>query len=178
MEFGHWWIYAVPVSPSEYDPWPRVWRELVAASGCDGTASRSHTEVPPLSHQAAREVSDFLIQSNLVSSDTCSGIFSYSQTSLVQTRARGFSHTVKSFYLVGTKFHGLTTIDMFVDTWICGFQIIHKNTKLNKYFNRILKSWIVLPTKYTKLNVQQIKTISHGFHWLHFIEPFRVCSPA
>ena len=88
-------IYGVPVSPSEYDPWPRVWRELDAASGCDGTASRSHTEVPPLSHQAAREVSDFLIQSNLVSSDTCSGIFSYSQTSLVQTHAQGFSHTVK-----------------------------------------------------------------------------------
>ena len=27
--------------------------------------------------------------------------------------------------IVGTKFRGLTTLDMLVDTWIRGFQIIH-----------------------------------------------------
>jgi len=31
--------------------------------------------------------------------------------------------------------------------------------KLNQHFVGILNSWIVLPTKYTKLNVQQIKKI-------------------
>jgi len=30
-------------------------------------------------------------------------------------------HSVKSFYFVGTKLHCLMMIDMFVDTWICGF---------------------------------------------------------
>ena len=37
---------------------------------------------------------------------------------------------------------------------IRGFQIILNTTKVNKYFVGILNLWIVLPTKYTKLNVQ------------------------
>jgi len=48
------------------------------------------------------------------------------------------------------KRRGLMTIDMFVDPCICGFQIIHNITKVNKYFVRILNSWIALPTKHTK----------------------------
>ena len=40
------------------------------------------------------------------------------------------------------------------------YYIILYITKVNKYFIGILNSWIVmLPTKYTKLNVQQIKMI-------------------
>jgi len=65
-------------------------------------------------------------------------------------------YTVKSFYFVGTKFHGLM-MDMFVDTWICGFQIILNITKVNWYLVELLNSWIVPPTKYKKLNAQQIK---------------------
>jgi len=68
--------------------------------------------------------------------------------------------TVKTFNVVGTKFRGLMAMAVFVDTWIRGFQIILNITKVNKYVVGILNSWIVLPTKYTKLNVQQIR----GFH--------------
>ena len=42
--------------------------------------------------------------------------------------------TVKSLNFMGMKFCGLTTLDMFVDTWICGFQIICNITKVKKYF--------------------------------------------
>ena len=42
--------------------------------------------------------------------------------------------TVKSFNFMGTKFRGLTSIDMFVDTWIRGFQIIHNSARAKKYF--------------------------------------------
>jgi len=42
---------------------------------------------------------------------------------------------------------------MFVDTWICGFQIICNITEVNKYFVGILNLCIALPMKYTKLNV-------------------------
>jgi len=70
----------------------------------------------------------------------------------------GTSHLLHSeiIYFVSTKFRGLMTMDMFVDIGICGFQItcIFNITKVNKYFVGILNSWIVLPTKYTKLNVQ------------------------
>jgi len=54
------------------------------------------------------------------------------------------------------------TMDMFVDIGICGFQItcIFNITKVNKYFVGILNSWIVLLTKYTKLNVQWIEMMS------------------
>jgi len=40
----------------------------------------------------------------------------------------------------------------------CGFRIILNITKVNKlkYSVRILKSWSLMTTKYTKLNVQQI----------------------
>ena len=60
---------------------------------------------------------------------------------------------VKSFNFVVTKFCGLTTMDMFMDTWKCGFQIIRNINEVNKYYIRILNLWIVLPTK---LNVQRI----------------------
>ena len=49
-------------------------------------------------------------------------------------------------YFVGTKFRGLTTMDMFMDTWIHGFQIKLNITKVNKYVVGILDKWIVLPT--------------------------------
>jgi len=50
-------------------------------------------------------------------------------------------------------------MDMFLDTGICGFQIIHNITKVNNYFVGILNLWIALPTKNTKLNVQRMKNI-------------------
>jgi len=59
-----------------------------------------------------------------------------------------------------TKFHGLTTMNMFVDSWILGFQIIRNITKVNNYNVGILNLWITLPTKNTEFNVQQIKMIS------------------
>jgi len=71
--------------------------------------------------------------------------------------------TVKSFHFVGTKLSGFTMIDMFMDTWICGFQIILNIIKVNKYFVGILNLWIVLPSKYSQLNVQWIKMISQSF---------------
>jgi len=57
------------------------------------------------------------------------------------------------------KFRGLTMMDMF----IFGFQIVRKIIKLNKYYGGIMKLWIALHTKYTKLNVQWIKMISHVY---------------
>jgi len=78
-------------------------------------------------------------------------------------QGRSLSHLYiycEIIYFMGTKFHGLTTMDMFMYTWICGFQILFNITKVNKYFVEILSSWIALPTKYTKLNVQQIKLTS------------------
>ena len=51
---------------------------------------------------------------------------------------------------MGMKFRGLTMMDMF----IFGFQIERKIIKLNKYYGGIMKLWIALHTKYTKLNVQ------------------------
>ena len=68
---------------------------------------------------------------------------------------------MKSFYFVGAKFCGLTTLDMFVDTSICGFKII---CNITYYFIGILNSWIALPTQYMKLNVQHILMISHYIH--------------
>jgi len=44
-------------------------------------------------------------------------------------------------------------MDMFVDIWIRGFQIIFKITKVKKYIIGILNSWTALPTKEMKLNV-------------------------
>jgi len=61
---------------------------------------------------------------------------------------------------MGTKFRGLMTMDMFVDTLICWFKMIHNITKENKYFIGILNLWIALPLKNMKLNVQQIQMIS------------------
>jgi len=45
-------------------------------------------------------------------------------------------NTVQSFNFVGMNFHGWTTMNMFVNTWIHGFQIIYAILllKVNKYF--------------------------------------------
>jgi len=51
-------------------------------------------------------------------------------------------------------------VDMFVDTWIRGFQLKSNITKVNKYFVGILNSWIALPMKNTKSNIHQLKMIS------------------
>jgi len=48
---------------------------------------------------------------------------------------------------MGRKLCGLMTMDMFMDTLICGFQITCNKTKVNKYFVGILKSKIALLTK-------------------------------
>ena len=51
-------------------------------------------------------------------------------------------------YFLGMEFRGLTTMDMlFVNTWICGFQIILQITKVNNYFVGILNSRIAQPIK-------------------------------
>ena len=49
--------------------------------------------------------------------------------------------TVKSFNFMGTKFRRLMTMDMFIETWICGFQIVGNITKL-KWINTLVGSWI------------------------------------
>ena len=41
-------------------------------------------------------------------------------------------------------------------------------TKVNKYFIEILNSWIVLPTKKTKLKIQQIYP---AFSWVRPLKP-------
>ena len=46
--------------------------------------------------------------------------------------------TVKSFIFVYTKFCGLTTMDMYMDTWIHGFQIIWNIANVNNYFIALL----------------------------------------
>jgi len=68
-----------------------------------------------------------------------------------------FTHTVKSFNFMGLKFRGWTRMDMFVQTWIYGFQIIKK---IGKYFIWVFNLCIAPPTKYTKLNIQWISRIS------------------
>ena len=69
-------------------------------------------------------------------------------------------NTVKSFILCAQHF-------MHWWWWTClwtlefvNFQIICTTIKLNQFFVGILNLWIVLSTKYTKLNVQQILMIS------------------
>jgi len=42
------------------------------------------------------------------------------------------------YILMGTKFHGLMTMDMFLDAWICGFEIISKIIEMDKYLFGIL----------------------------------------
>ena len=70
------------------------------------------------------------------------------------------------FIFMGTNFRGLLAKDIFVDTFIRGFQIIRNITKVNIYFVGILNSCIGLPTKYIKLNVQRIKMISQYYNCL------------
>jgi len=71
------------------------------------------------------------------------------------------THTVKSIHFVRIKICGLTTSDMFLDSWICGFLFICNIIKVNNYiFVGILNLWFALPTKYTKLNVQRKLMIS------------------
>jgi len=76
--------------------------------------------------------------------------------------------TGKSFHFVDTKLRGLMTLDMFMDTWICGYKIIQNITKVNYYFIGILNFWIVLHTKYMKLRVQWTKMNSQCYvcDWL------------
>jgi len=64
------------------------------------------------------------------------------------------------------SFRRLMMVGMFVETWIHGFQIILNITKVNEYFVMILNLGIVLPMKYMKLNVQQIKKISQCYVFL------------
>ena len=45
---------------------------------------------------------------------------------------------------VEINFCGLVSMYMFVDTWICGFQITRNITKVNFYFAAFLNSWIAL----------------------------------
>jgi len=73
--------------------------------------------------------------------------------------------TVKSLNFVGTNFRNVTTTDMFPDTWIRGFQNILNITKVKRCFVWNLNSWIVPPTKYTKLNVKRIKKWFHT-NWI------------
>jgi len=47
-----------------------------------------------------------------------------------------------------------------MNTWIVKYTLNYQITELNKYFVGILNSWIVLPTKYTTLNVEQLKRVS------------------
>jgi len=57
-------------------------------------------------------------------------------------------NSVKALNLRGTKFCGLTIMDMLVDSRICGFQIIWNIcfiTKVNKYFIGILISGLSYP---------------------------------
>jgi len=56
---------------------------------------------------------------------------------------------------MATLFRELTMMDIFVDTWNGGFQIVFNITKVNKYFVGISNLWISLPMEYTKLNAQQ-----------------------
>jgi len=48
------------------------------------------------------------------------------------------TYTVKSFNFMGTIFRNLTMMDMFMDTWIHGVQIMCNITKMNKKFGGIL----------------------------------------
>jgi len=47
-----------------------------------------------------------------------------------------------------------------VDTVIRELKIICNISEGNNYFVEILNSWVALPTKYTKVNVQWIKVIT------------------
>ena len=67
-----------------------------------------------------------------------------------------------SFNFMSTKFQGLTTKDMFVYTWIRGFQSIWNITTVNEVYVVILNLWIVLPTKYTI-----IKCPTTNLKWFH-----------
>jgi len=52
-------------------------------------------------------------------------VLAQSSQNLLHAKTVHYGYTVKSLNLLGTKFRGLTMIDMLVDTWICGFQIIY-----------------------------------------------------
>jgi len=95
----------------------------------------------------------YLSKISLSAATSCEPVIDHTRTILVLL-------TVKSFHFMDTKVRGLSTLDMFGDTWTRWFQIICKITKMNKYFVGILNYGIALPTKYLKLNVQRIKMIS------------------
>jgi len=57
------------------------------------------------------------------------------------------SNNCEIIYFLGTKFHGLATINMFMDIWIHGFPIIFNITKVNKYFTK--DQQIIMILQYT-----------------------------
>jgi len=55
-------------------------------------------------------------------------------------KLRNYIFVLFLYYLLGTKFRGLTTLDIFVNTWICGFHYIRNITKVkSKVFRWVLK---------------------------------------
>ena len=64
---------------------------------------------------------------------------------------------VKSFNFVGTKFSGLMTMNMFVDTCNAIFINYAQNSYIELIYCGILYSSIAVSTKYTKIYVQQTK---------------------
>jgi len=66
-------------------------------------------------------------------------------------------------------------MDMFVDL-ILLISIFLNIAKMNKYFVGILNSWIALPTKDTKFNVQPKKMMSQFYtiHHISFIHIFYI----
>jgi len=74
---------------------------------------------------------------------------------------------MKSFHFMGTKFSGLTMKDMFVDTWICWFQIIRNIIKVKNHFDGFLKSRIPLSTKKQEIKYPTNKNDFTVFHsWI------------
>jgi len=87
---------------------------------------------------------------------------------------------------MGTKFHGLTTMNMFVDSWILLFQIIRSTfciTKVNNYIVGILNLWIALPTKKHEIKCPMNKTdftviyLSTSKPWYTTIKLFQAEGP-
>ena len=64
---------------------------------------------------------------------------------------------------MGMKFYGLTIMDMFVDTWIPGFQIICNITDLNKYFVGDLQLVVCPSSTYKKKHEIKCPTNKNDF---------------
>ena len=83
-------------------------------------------------------------------------------------------NTVKSFNFIGMKFCILTTMDIFVDTWICGFLIIRIISKVNESFVGILNSWLALPTK-KKMKCPKTKKYLYNKYTVHVYDRQMCC---